>query len=95
MLILTVVLLLLLLFLDGTLLDVVGEFCGRHSVGLLAVGLELGAPELGLSKCCGGVDHGLLSRGKVVELRSWSRLLTGARVGGSGAGGWETWRQWS
>ena len=51
-------LLLLLLFLDGALLDVVGELCGGHPVGLLAVGLELRTPELCLSKCRRGVDHG-------------------------------------
>ena len=67
-------LLLLLLFLDGALLNVVGELCGGHPVGLLTVGLELRAPELCLSKCRRGVDHGGLARLEVM------------RGGGAGAG---------
>lgn len=83
------VLLLLLLFLDGALLDVVGELCGGHPVGLLAVGLELRAPELCLSKCRRGVDHGGLAGLEVVTrggAGAWAWGAGGGAAAGRGEG---------
>ena len=74
---------LLLLLLDGALLDVVGELSRRHAVGFLAVGLELGAPELGLSKCGGRVDHGRVPGLEVVG-RGGAGRGAGGGVAGSG-----------
>ena len=76
---LVVTALLVLLLLYGALLDVVGELGGRHPVGFLAVGLELGAAELGLSKGGGRVDH----RG-VARLEGLARGRAGVAGGGGG-----------
>jgi len=79
-------LLLLQRLLHGSLLNVVGKLSGGHSVWFLAVRLELGASELGLSKCCRGVYDGGLARiegcSKVTRWVIW----------GWRRGGWEKGR---
>jgi hypothetical protein len=50
------------LLLQRSLLDVVGELSGRHSIRLLPVRLELGRPELCLGKRTGRVGDGLVVR---------------------------------
>ena len=64
-------------FLHGSLLNIVGKLSGGHSVWFLAVGLELRAAELGLSKSRRCVHDGRLAG-----------VEGGTQVGGGEAGGW-------
>ena len=80
------------LLLEGSLLDVVGELRGRHPVRLLAIGFELGGPELSLGKGSRGVGDRLVVGPRLERGEAAAILLLGVpRVG---AVAWATILLW-